>query len=128
MSTKGLMVEMNGHSFNIEHVVEIDYTNYRGERAKRVVVPCAMVVASGRRHPDLFPMSFEETPHHKPAQFVFRAFDIRKGAERTYALNDLHSWRGLTATEAQRELEKLADDAHHQAWVDRHTKRPVTKP
>ena len=100
MSTQKLMVAMNGHEFKLHHVVEIDYTNYRGERAKRFVAPCAMVVASGRRHPDLFPMSYEETPHHKPAQFVFRAFDVEKGAERTYAMKDVHSWRPVDGAEA----------------------------
>lgn len=62
-----------------ERVVRIDYTNYRGERRERVVLPLEI--------------GFRETPHHRPAQWVLEAFDVEKQARRTFALKDIHSWR-----------------------------------
>ncbi len=58
--------------------VLIDYTNYKGERRKRIVVPKLI--------------EFRETPHHKPAQWVMQALDLEKNAMRTYAMKDIHSW------------------------------------
>lgn len=67
-----------------EVVVVIDYTNYRGERRLRRISPI-----SGT-------MRFAETPHHKPAQWVFDAFDVEKGpcVRRTFALASIHEWQG----------------------------------
>jgi hypothetical protein len=61
--------------------VLLDYTNWRGERASRIVKP---ITGSLR---------FAETPHHKPAQWVFDAWDLSKlGApRRTFALAGVHA-------------------------------------
>lgn len=66
---------------NEERAVIIDYTNHRGERRERKVIP----------HPR--GLSFEETPDHKPAQWVLRCWDVEKQTQRTFALKNIHSWR-----------------------------------
>jgi hypothetical protein len=70
-------VEANG-----SRIVIIDYTNWRGERRKR------------RVYPILGTLRFTETPHHKPAQWVFNALDLERDdqALRTFALANVHSW------------------------------------
>lgn len=66
-----------------DRVVIIDYTNYRGERRERRIIPRAST------------LRFTETPHHSPAQWVFDALDVEKcpPAPRTFALLNVHSWR-----------------------------------
>jgi predicted DNA-binding transcriptional regulator YafY len=63
--------------------VVIDYTNHRGERRERMIIPHAGS------------LRFAETPDHTPAQWVFNATDVEKGATRTFALANVHSWRPL---------------------------------
>lgn len=60
-----------------ERVVWIDYTNHRGERRWRAIAP-------------LERLSFEETPDHKPAQWILRAWSIDKQAERSFAFEGIH--------------------------------------
>jgi hypothetical protein len=60
--------------------VAIDYTNYRGERSKRLVIP---VAGSSR---------FGSTEYHPEPQWLFDAHDVEKGALRTFAQKDVHSW------------------------------------
>lgn len=57
----------------------IDYTNHEGKRYERRIIPGSI--------------SFEETPDHKPAQWVLRAWDLEKRAQRTFAMKNIHSWR-----------------------------------
>lgn len=67
--------------FDPLRIVIIDYTNHRGERRERHVIP----------HPRGF--EFTETPDHKPAQWVIRCWDLTKHAQRTFAMKNIHSWR-----------------------------------
>jgi len=62
------------------HVV-VDYTNWRGERAERAILPIAgtMRLGSNEWHP-------------KP-QWLFDAFDVAKDEERVFALAGIHSWK-----------------------------------
>jgi hypothetical protein len=62
-------------------VVTIRYTNYRGETADRKIVPVPET------------MRFAATQHHPEPQWVFDAFDVEKGATRTFALKDVHFWK-----------------------------------
>lgn len=55
----------------------IDYTNYKGERGKRVIAP---------RY-----LQFGSTVYHQEKQWLLHAVDIEKGP-RTFALRDIHSW------------------------------------
>jgi predicted DNA-binding transcriptional regulator YafY len=59
--------------------VVIDYTNWRGERAERLI------------HPDF--IWFGESPFHPEPQWVLEAWDYEKQANRWFALKDIHSWK-----------------------------------
>lgn len=63
----------------LEAVVHIDYTNYRGERAARSVVPCKVWHGTTEFHPH--------------AQWLMDAWDVEKRAWRTFAMKDIHSWK-----------------------------------
>lgn len=59
-------------------VVAIDYTNYRGERSVRAVLPTRIW--------------FGETDWHSGAQWLLEAEDVARGVARTFAMKDIHSW------------------------------------
>jgi len=59
--------------------VTIDYTNYRGERTRRVIQP---------NH-----IWFGETPWHRGKQWLLNAFDLERGDLRDFAMSDIHEWR-----------------------------------
>ena len=58
--------------------VRIVYTNYKGETSIRLIEPI-----------EIF---FGSTEWHKEEQWLLRANDIEKKAERTFALKDVHYW------------------------------------
>jgi predicted DNA-binding transcriptional regulator YafY len=60
-------------------MVIIDYTNWRGERATRRVIPRSIVFASNEWHSEM--------------QWLLIALDVEKADERTFALKDIHSWK-----------------------------------
>ncbi len=66
--------------------VVIDYTNWRGERGPRRIVP------TGR-------MWFGSNEWHTEPQWLMEAIDVEKGAVRTFAVNDIHSWTPVAAGE-----------------------------
>ena len=59
--------------------VTIVYTNYRGERGVRHVQPLRIEFGSNEWHPE--------------PQWFMVAWDLEKGAERTFALRDIESWQ-----------------------------------
>lgn len=59
--------------------VIIDYTNHRGERAERRVLPVGIV--------------YNATKWHTSYQWLLLAKDLDKDAMRDFALSDIHSWR-----------------------------------
>ena len=59
-------------------VVTIDYTNHRGERRDRRIVP--------RR------LWFGESPWHPGKQWLLDAWDVEAEAMRTFAVAAIHSW------------------------------------
>jgi predicted DNA-binding transcriptional regulator YafY len=63
--------------------VAIDYTNYRGERAWRTVVPLRLYYGSTDQHP--------------VPQWLLDAYDQGKRAVRTFAMADVHSWKATAA-------------------------------
>lgn len=66
--------------------VEIDYTNWKGERSLRRIRPTCLAWSFGNDwHPD--------------PQFVLVALDLDKNQERTFAMSGIHSWRSLPATQ-----------------------------
>lgn len=58
--------------------VRIDYTNFRGERAWRRVVPLRWV--------------FETTEWHPEEQWIMYGIDLDKMRERGFAMKDIHKW------------------------------------
>lgn len=59
-------------------IITIDYTNYRGERGTRRVLP--------------YEQYFGTTPFHPDPQWLMRALDVEKNAERTFAMKDIHDF------------------------------------
>lgn len=72
--------------------VLIDYTNWRGERSKRVIQPIRMFEGSSEWHPT--------------TQHLLEALDCGKGMILTFAMSGIHSWAtcGQTFLDAQAAL------------------------
>jgi predicted DNA-binding transcriptional regulator YafY len=62
----------------INQEVIIDYTNYRGERGMRTIRPMEMFFGLNDFHPG--------------EQWLLKAIDVEKNAERVFAMKDIHSW------------------------------------
>lgn len=60
--------------------VKIIYTNWRGETTERIIEPIKVW--------------FGSTEWHKEKQWLLRALDIEKKAERDFALKDIKEWLG----------------------------------
>lgn len=58
--------------------VEIDYTNWKGERSIRKIVPRQLFEGKNEWHPEL--------------QWLVLALDLDKQADRNFAMKDIHSW------------------------------------
>lgn len=65
-----------------QHVL-IDYTNWRGERSIRPIVP------------NMESLWYGFNDWHKEAQWLLDAYDVEKGDIRTFAMKDIHSWRSV---------------------------------
>ena len=61
-----------------DKTVQIVYTNYKGATGTRHVIPIEIL--------------FGHNEWHTEDQWLMRAFDIEKSAERTFALKDIQSW------------------------------------
>ena len=59
-------------------IVIIDYTNHRGERRKRKILP--------------HNIGFKATEWHPEMQWVLSAYDFEKDAMRSFAFKDIHGW------------------------------------
>lgn len=70
----------NSTSEQLENAVVVNYTNYRGETADRVIVPEPNGIYLG------------STEQHEKKQWLLKCFDLQKQAERTYAMCDIHKW------------------------------------
>lgn len=60
-----------------QHVI-IDYTNWRGQRDMRRIVPISMRFENNEWHPD--------------TQWLLEATDVEKGDIRTFAVVNIHGW------------------------------------
>ena len=61
-----------------DKIVEILYTNWKGETRTRKILPINI--------------EFKSTNWHKDAQWILNAIDIEKDAERGFALKDIKNW------------------------------------
>jgi predicted DNA-binding transcriptional regulator YafY len=62
-----------------DRVVIIDYTNWRGQRSQRRILPLSIV--------------FKATEWHKEPQWLLYAWDKTKREYRYFALKDIHMWK-----------------------------------
>lgn len=62
----------------MSEAVTIDYTNWRGERSKRLIRPVRI--------------EFTENEFHQGRQWLLFAVDLDKQLPRTFALSKIHSW------------------------------------
>jgi len=60
-------------------IVIINYTNWKGVTALRKIIPI-----------EIF---FGATEWHKEEQWLLRAYDVDKNAERSFAIKDIKSWQ-----------------------------------
>ena len=58
--------------------VKIVYTNYKGETSIRTIIPIEVFFGSNEWHTE--------------EQWLLRAMDAEKQAERTFAMKDIHYW------------------------------------
>jgi len=63
---------------NKKQIVKIIYTNYKNETAERIIIPLELW--------------FGSTEYHKEEQWLLKAFDLEKKAERNFAVKDIKSW------------------------------------
>lgn len=63
---------------NNKQAINIEYTNYRGERGIRKILPLKIW--------------FGATQWHSDEQWLLKAIDIEKGVERDFALRDIHNF------------------------------------
>jgi predicted DNA-binding transcriptional regulator YafY len=66
-------------SIDSRTLVTILYTNHRGETTERRIIPRAI--------------RFAPTEWHPEEQWILDALDIDRGAERSFAMRDIHAWR-----------------------------------
>lgn len=64
--------------YDEEKIIEIVYTNYKGETSKRRILPVKIWYGS--------------TDWHKDKQWLLDAFDLGKDALRNFALKDISNW------------------------------------
>ena len=60
-------------------IVIIDYTNWRGERAMRRILPLEISWGFNEWHP-------------KPCRWLLQAVDMEKGEIREFDMSHIHSW------------------------------------
>jgi len=77
----GQVGDMRALRLYMSRAIEFDYTNHRGETKKRRALPESV--------------RFEETPYHKPAQWIMRAYDYEKHAQRSFAMKDMNNVRDV---------------------------------
>jgi len=66
----------------LDEIVEIDYTNWKGERRLRLIQPHGIMF---RKHP----------PYHDRYEWLLHAQDVRTKEFRFFAMKDIHSWKPL---------------------------------
>ncbi len=65
-----------------KQVIEIDYTNWKGERSLRRILPLRLLWESSEWHPE--------------TQWFVHATDVDKNVERSFAVKSIHSWKAFT--------------------------------
>jgi hypothetical protein len=101
-----------------DELVVIDYTNHRGDRSHRTVRPIKIRFGANEWHPE--------------PQWLLTALDMGKGAIRSFAMKDIHSWKcvptensgiGAECAGLQDEVTSLRKDRDRLDWLDGEPKR-----
>jgi predicted DNA-binding transcriptional regulator YafY len=66
-------------SIDTNKTIKILYTNYRGEKGHREILPEKIW--------------FGSTQWHKEEQWLLDALDVKKGELRNFAMKDIHEWK-----------------------------------
>lgn len=66
------------NEFSKDKMIQILYTNHRGETSVRQILPIEIV--------------FISTEWHSNQQWLLRAYDFNRKAERRFALQNIHAW------------------------------------
>jgi hypothetical protein len=69
---------MQDIGFAVLGLVLIDYTNWRGERLKRLISPMNL--------------TWGESKYHKGIQWILLAMDCEDRKTKEFAMKDIHSW------------------------------------
>jgi predicted DNA-binding transcriptional regulator YafY len=78
MDSTGTVGRQNAQAPDIGAAIRIEYINYRGERSLRLIVP---------QH-----CYFAEVDWHPGTQWILDAWDVDKGAVRSFAMRDIQRW------------------------------------
>ena len=62
-----------------ETIVVIDYTNWKGKRREREIIPHYV--------------GFGKTEFHPETQWLLYALDVEDDMEKAFAIKDIHSWK-----------------------------------
>jgi len=65
-------------TFTQSEIVVIDYTNWKGNRRKRRIIPARIEFTRNEYHPEF--------------QYLLIAWDLDEQAYRYFAMKDVHSW------------------------------------
>lgn len=76
-----------------QRTVLVDYTNHRGERAVRAILPTGE-------------MFWAATEWHPEEQWLFEGIDVERGCARTFAAKGIHQW-GATPGPAGQTLDGM---------------------
>jgi predicted DNA-binding transcriptional regulator YafY len=70
-------------SLENEKRVVIDYTNWKGSRRQRIVIPSCIFLGANE--------------YHKDVQWLLLAKDTEDEKEKTFAMNNVHRWETFKA-------------------------------
>lgn len=76
--------------------ISMVYRNYRGETSHRTIRPVSLSLTS--------------TEYHADMQWILRAWDVDKGAERDFALRDCNFKTATESASARKNFQAIADD------------------
>ncbi|CAN5193309.1 hypothetical protein BH09DEP1_BH09DEP1_4960 [soil metagenome] len=62
----------------LKNPIKVEYTNYRGEKGIRTIVPISFYVGT--------------TEYHPQEQWLVKLWDVDRQAERIYALKEITRW------------------------------------
>jgi hypothetical protein len=81
MKFNAMLFDGSQVELDTDDAVSVDYTNHRGERGVRHVIPLSLP-----------PRKMPTDHQYHPGAWVIEVWDLDRQAQRSYALKDIHSW------------------------------------